>query len=74
MSKIGSALGNGRGSELHRRDLLLAAGTTIAVGLDAAAASTKAETGTLGARIDAHTHFAPLKFLEFAERKGTRFP
>ena len=75
MSRIGSALGNGRGSELHRRDLLLAAGTTIAVGLDAAVASTKAETGTLGARIDAHTHFAPLKFLEFAEKEeGHPFP
>jgi predicted TIM-barrel fold metal-dependent hydrolase len=76
MSGIGSAPGNGEGRELHRRDLLLAAGTTIAVGLDAAAPSkAKAETGTPGARIDIHTHFAPLKFLEFAEKsEGHPFP
>lgn len=76
MSGIGSSPANGGGGEIHRRDLLLAAGTTIAVGLDAAAPSkAKAETGIPAARIDAHTHFAPLKFLEFAEKEeGHPFP
>jgi hypothetical protein len=37
-----------------------------------AAAATPATTPT---RIDAHTHFAPLKFLEFAEKaEGRPFP
>jgi uncharacterized protein len=76
MSGTGGASEDGRGSGLHRRGLLLAAGTTIAVGLDAVAPSQmKAETGTSGSRIDAHTHFAPLKFLEFAEKsEGHPFP
>jgi predicted TIM-barrel fold metal-dependent hydrolase len=76
MSGSDSAAGNDGGSEFHRRDLLLAAGTTIAVGLDATAPSkTKADTGTREPRIDAHTHFAPLKFLEFAEKEeGHAFP
>jgi predicted TIM-barrel fold metal-dependent hydrolase len=74
MGAIGSSPGNSSGPELHRRDLLLGAGTTIAVGLDAASSSkTKADTGT--PRIDAHTHFAPLKFLEFVEKEeGHAFP
>ncbi|HXW26587.1 MAG TPA: amidohydrolase family protein [Xanthobacteraceae bacterium] len=75
MSGTGGAPANGGSAGLHRRDLLLAAGTTIAVGLDAAAAKTKADSATPGPRIDAHTHFAPLKFLEFAEREeGHPFP
>jgi predicted TIM-barrel fold metal-dependent hydrolase len=54
--------------EIHRRDLLLAAGATFTVGLDYAVSSdAKAATGPGYAKIDAHTHFAPLKFLEFAE-------
>ena len=46
------------------------------MGLDATAPSkTKADTGTREPRIDAHTHFAPLKFLEFAEKEeGHAFP
>ena len=76
MSGIDRTPGSGAGSQLHRRDLLLAAGTTIAVGVDAAAPSkTKADIGTPGPRIDAHTHFAPVKFLEFVEKEeGQPFP
>jgi predicted TIM-barrel fold metal-dependent hydrolase len=76
MSGIDSAARKGAGPEFHRRDLLLAAGTTITVGLDAAAPSkTKADIRTPEARIDAHTHFAPLKFLEFVEKEeGRPFP
>jgi hypothetical protein len=75
MSGIDSAQGSGGSPELHRRDLLLAAGTTIALGLDAAVSSPKADIGTPLARIDAHTHFAPLKFLEFVEKEeGHPFP
>src|SRR5690348_1554923 len=76
MNGIGNAPGGGGGPEFHRRDVLLAAGTTIAVGLDAAAPSTtKADIGKPEPRIDAHTHFAPLKFLEFVEKEeGHPFP
>jgi predicted TIM-barrel fold metal-dependent hydrolase len=63
-------LGNGtRGHQIDRRNLLLAAGTSITIGLDAAISSkAQAATGSPGAKIDAHTHFAPPKFIEFAER------
>ena len=75
MSGIDNAQGSGRSPELHRRDLLLAAGTTIALGLDAAASKTKADIGMPLGRIDAHTHFAPLRFLEFVEKEeGHPFP
>jgi uncharacterized protein len=62
--------------EIRRRDLLLAAGTSLTVGLDATIApSAKAAVGSANAKIDAHTHFAPLKFLEFAEAaEGHPFP
>jgi hypothetical protein len=51
MSGIDNAQGSGGSPELHRRDLLLAAGTTIALGLDAAASKTKADIPkTHGAR------------------------
>ena len=50
--------------ELDRRDLVLAVGTTAA----AISAKAKAAGGTPVAKIDVHTHFAPLKFLDFAEK------
>jgi len=55
--------GNGtRSHQIDRRDLLLAAGTTITVGLDAAISSkAQAAIGSPGAKIDAHTHFSPPK-------------
>ena len=64
------------GSGIDRRDLLLGAGTAVATGLDVAGASkAKAQTSTPGPRIDAHTHFAPPRFLEFAENaEGHAFP
>ena len=64
------------GLEIRRRDLLLVAGTTLTVGLDATISSNaKAAAGSGNAKIDAHTHFAPLKFLEFAEAaEGRPFP
>lgn len=58
-----------RADQSDRRDLLLAAGTTITIDLDAAMSSKpQAAIGSPGAKIDAHTHFSPPKFLEFAER------
>ena len=71
----GSAVRSG-GPEIHRRDLLLAAGTTVTVGLDAAISSkAEAKIEPPRARIDAHTHFAPPKFLEFVEKaEGRPFP
>src|SRR5579859_1316936 len=56
---------NGRG--IDRRDLLFVGGASVALGLDTAVGTkTQASTVAAVARIDAHTHFAPLKFLEFA--------
>src|ERR1700730_9254265 len=69
----GNPLGDGAtadgGFQIDRRGLLLAAGTTATVGLNVAAPSeAQVAVNSLGARIDAHTHFAPLKFLDFAEK------
>jgi uncharacterized protein len=64
----------GGGPEIHRRHLLLAAGTTAALALDTTVPKANAQTD-VPARIDAHTHFAPLRFLEFAEKaEGHPFP
>src|SRR6185369_16495779 len=62
--------------EIDRRTLLLATGTTVTAGLDVAIASkAKAATMSSGVRIDAHTHFAPPRFLDFAEKaEGRPFP
>jgi len=57
-----------RGHRIHRRDVLLAAGTTLTIGLDSATLSAQSASGSSGTKIDAHTHFAPPKFIEFAER------
>jgi len=54
--------------ELDRRGLILAVGTTAA----AISAKAKAAGGTPVAKIDVHTHFAPLKFLDFAEKTEGR--
>jgi uncharacterized protein len=62
------------GSGIDRRGLLWGAGTMVAATLDVAGPST-AQSTTQGPRIDAHTHFAPPKFLEFAEKaEGHAFP
>jgi predicted TIM-barrel fold metal-dependent hydrolase len=59
------------GFPIDRRGLLLAAGSTI--GLNAAAPfAARAAANSPGARIDAHTHFMPLKFLDFAEKAEGR--
>jgi len=56
-------------SEIDRRCVLLAMSTTAAVGLEAASSPQgRAASGSSGLKIDAHTHFAPLKFLDFAEK------
>jgi predicted TIM-barrel fold metal-dependent hydrolase len=63
--------------EVRRRDLLvLAAGAAGTAGLGAAISSTaRAAIPAANAKIDAHTHFSPPKFLEFAERtEGRSFP
>jgi uncharacterized protein len=61
---------------IHRRGLLWGAGTIAAAALDAAAPSmAKAQVNTPGPRIDAHTHFSPPRFLDFAEQaEGHAFP
>ena len=73
---VENALNANRAGEIHRRDLLLGAGTTVAAALDVAVPSTaRAQINTAGPRIDAHTHFAPPRFLEFAEKaEGHEFP
>jgi len=53
-----------------RRDFLLAAGSTVTVGFNATLESdAKAAINSSGPRIDAHTHFIPLKSLDFVERQ-----
>ena len=63
--------------EIHRREMIIAAGAAVTVGLDAAL-SPKSEAAigpAPAAPIHAHTHFAPPKFLEFAEQtEGRSFP
>ena len=62
---------------IHRRDLLWGAGRVAAAALDVAVApsTAKAQFNTPGPRIDTHTHFAPPRFLEFAEQtEGHAFP
>lgn len=57
------------------RRALLGIGAAASLGTTLAAALTTAADSSAPARIDAHTHFAPLKFLEFAERaEGRPFP
>jgi predicted TIM-barrel fold metal-dependent hydrolase len=73
----GTPLGSGASCndrlQIDRRSLLLAAGTAASVGINVAATSgTHAAVGSPGARIDAHTHFTPLKFLDFAEKAEGR--
>ena len=64
---LGSAASEG-GLQIDRRSLLLSP-TAEAIGINVADTSeAKAAVGSPGARIDAHTHFAPLKFLDFAEK------
>jgi uncharacterized protein len=61
---------------IHRRDLLLGTGSAVAAGLDVGGfAKAAAQADAPNLRIDAHTHFAPLRFLEFAEKaEGHAFP
>jgi len=74
--RIGLTPDDSGGSGIDRRNLLLGAGTAVATGFDVAGASkAKAQTSPSGPRIDAHTHFAPPRFLEFAENaEGHAFP
>jgi len=61
------------GVQIDRRSLLLGAGTAATIGVNVADTSeTKAAVGSPGARIDAHTHFTPLRFLDFAEKAEGR--
>lgn len=70
---FGSKSVDSGGFEIDRRSLLLAAGTTATVGLEPAiSAKARAACGSPAAKIDAHTHFAPLKFLDFAEKTEGR--
>jgi hypothetical protein len=51
----------------------MAAGSTVTVGFDATLESkAKAAVNSSGAPIDAHTHFVPLKFLDFVEKAEGR--
>lgn len=61
---------------IHRRDLLLGTGSAVAAGLDVGGiAKAAAQVDAPNLPIDAHTHFAPLRFLEFAEKaEGHAFP
>jgi predicted TIM-barrel fold metal-dependent hydrolase len=64
-------------SQLDRRDVLLAVTATAAgTGMSLELASeTKAAVQSPQTKIDAHTHFTPLKFLDFAEKaEGRPFP
>jgi uncharacterized protein len=56
-----------------RRNFLLAAGSTVTIGFDATLESdAKAAINSSGPRIDAHTHFIPLKSLDFVEKAEGR--
>ena len=69
---LGGAASDG-GLQIDRRSLLLGAGTAATIGINVADTSeAKAAVGSPGARIDAHTHFTPLKFLDFAEKAEGR--
>jgi aminocarboxymuconate-semialdehyde decarboxylase len=58
---------------MDRRAFLFATGTAITMGVNVAASSqTKAQTASSRTRIDAHTHFGPLKFIDFAEKAEGR--
>ena len=58
---------------MDRRAFLLGTGTAIALGVDVVAPSQpKAETTSSATRIDAHTHFSSLKFLNLAENAEGR--
>jgi uncharacterized protein len=60
-------------NSIGRRDFLLAAGTAATLGFDATLASAAtATTNSSVARIDAHSHFSPLKFLDFVEKAEGR--
>jgi uncharacterized protein len=64
-------------SGIHRRDVILGTGSAVAAVFDVGGGPAKAAVGinTPSMRIDAHTHFAPLRFLEFAEKaEGHAFP
>ena len=63
-------------SELHRRDVLLAATAAAAVAPVTSSSSAKAAVqASSGTKIDAHTHFTPLKALDFVEKtEGRPFP
>jgi predicted TIM-barrel fold metal-dependent hydrolase len=56
---------------LDRRRLLTFAGTAAVAGLGLSSASETASAAesTIDARIDVHTHFAPTKFIDFAEKQ-----
>ena len=70
---LGSNSLDSSGFEIDRRSLLLAAGTTATVALEPAiSAKARAAGGSPATKIDAHTHFAPLKFLDFAEKTEGR--
>ena len=70
---LGAGATGNVGLQIDRRDLLLGAGTTAAVGLSVAGPSqAKAAVGSPGTKIDAHTHFTPLKYLDFAEKAEGR--
>jgi len=70
---FGSKSVDSGGFEIDRRSLLLAAGTTATVALEPAiSAKARAAGGSPATKIDAHTHFAPLKFLDFAEKTEGR--
>jgi uncharacterized protein len=56
---------------MDRRDFLLATGATVTLGA-AASSNTNAAPAFSGTRIDAHTHFSPLKFVDFAEKAEGR--
>jgi len=70
MAAVDKAENDGGGFKIARRDFLFAAGTTATVGLGASDAKAAIETSTT--RLDAHTHFSPPEFLEFAERTEGR--
>jgi len=56
---------------MDRRAFLLGTGTAITLGVDVVAPSQpKAETASSATRIDAHTHFSSLKFLNFGRKRG----
>jgi len=57
---------------VHRRDILLAAAAAAVAPITSVSEAKAAAQSSTSKKIDAHTHFTPMKFLDFAEKTEGR--